>query len=374
MNESQEQRTDSVEPLLKLVNVEKRFADLLAVENLNLDIGSGDFVAIMGPSGCGKTTTLQMLAGLEQPTSGSIIRNGQSINDVPPWLRQMPLVWQSYALFPFLTVMDNVGFGLRNIDISKKERHRRSMSWLERLGIEDLKLRSPGTLSGGQAQRVALARALVLEPEVLLLDEPLSALDANMVVRMQSELAELQRDLGITFVYVTHNQSEAFAMANQMVIMDKGKIQQTGSPIDVYRTPKTRFVAEFVGTNNIIGGKIGSIDETGCSVETTLGKFISSNSSDALITVGQEIDLVVSADLVIVNKDTQDKRDNVISAHLVGESFVGNIVTLVLEGYGGLELKVQIQQRAFQDLNINANDKVTLSFQPEDTLIIPKIM
>ena len=374
MNESQEQRTDSVEPLLKLVNVEKRFGNLLAVENLNLDIGSGDFVAIMGPSGCGKTTTLQMLAGLEQPTSGSIIRNGQSINDVPPWLRQMPLVWQSYALFPFLTVMDNVGFGLRNIDISKKERHRRSMSWLERLGIEDLKLRSPGTLSGGQAQRVALARALVLEPEVLLLDEPLSALDANMVVRMQSELAELQRDLGITFVYVTHNQSEAFAMANQMVIMDKGKIQQTGSPIDVYRTPKTRFVAEFVGTNNIIGGKIGSIDETGCSVETTLGKFISSNSSGALITVGQEIDLVVSADLMIVNKDTQDKRDNVISAHLVGESFVGNIVTLVLEGYGGLELKVQIQQRAFQDLNINVNDKVALSFQPEDALIIPKIM
>ena len=374
MNESQEQRTDSVEPLLKLVNVEKRFGNLLAVENLNLDIGSGDFVAIMGPSGCGKTTTLQMLAGLEQPTSGSIIRNGQSINDVPPWLRQMPLVWQNYALFPFLTVIDNVGFGLRNIDISKKERHRRSMSWLERLGIEDLKLRSPETLSGGQAQRVALARALVLEPEVLLLDEPLSALDANMVVRMQSELAELQRDLGITFVYVTHNQSEAFAMANQMVIMDNGKIQQTGSPIDVYRTPKTRFVAEFVGTNNIIGGKIGSIDETGCSVETTLGKFISSNSSGALITVGQEIDLVVSADLMIVNKDTLDQRDNVISAHLVGESFVGNIVTLVLECYGGLELKVQIQQRAFQDLNINANDKVTLSFQPEDTLIIPKIM
>jgi len=374
VNESQEQRTDSVEPLLKLVNVEKRFGNLLAVENLNLDIGSGDFVAIMGPSGCGKTTTLQMLAGLEQPTSGSIIRNGQSINDVPPWLRQMPLVWQSYALFPFLTVMDNVGFGLRNIDISKKERHRRSMSWLERLGIEDLKLRSPGTLSGGQAQRVALARALVLEPEVLLLDEPLSALDANMVVRMQSELAELQRDLGITFVYVTHNQSEAFAMANQMVIMDNGKIQQTGSPIDVYRTPKTRFVAEFVGTNNIIGGKIGSIDETGCSVETTLGKFISSNSSGALITVGQEIDLVVSADLMIVNKDTLDQRDNVISAHLVGESFVGNIVTLVLEGYGGLELKVQIQQRAFQDLNINVYDKVTLSYQPEDALIIPKAM
>ena len=324
----------------------------------------------MGPSGCGKTTTLRMLAGLEKPTAGDISRDGKIINNVPPWLRRMPLVWQNYALFPFLSVLDNVAFGLRNDDVGKADRHQRSMEWLKRLGIGDLAHRNPDTLSGGQAQRVALARALVLEPDVLLLDEPLSALDAHMVVRMQTEIAELQRALGITFVYVTHNQSEAFAMADRVVIMNEGEIQQVGSPMDVYRTPRTRFVAEFVGTNNIIDGVVGSASSDRCTIETGLGGLVSSNPSNAEIANGDRVHLVVSADLVAVNAPGAEKTANAVIARLVGESFVGNVVTLVLEA-DGQELKVQLQQRALQDLKLQTNDEVSLTFDLRDTLIIP---
>lgn len=357
-------------PLLKFVAVEKRFGDALAVKNFDLEIAHGDFVAIMGPSGCGKTTTLRMLAGLEHPTAGTISQNGTIINGSPPWLRRMPLVWQNYALFPYLTVLENVGFGLRNDGVDKAERHRRSMVWLERLGIAELAQRSPDTLSGGQAQRVALARALVLEPKVLLLDEPLSALDANMVVRMQTEIAALQRALGITFVYVTHNQSEAFAMADRVVIMNEGEIQQVGSPMEVYRAPRTRFVAEFVGTNNIIDGVLRSQSAVECVIETELGRFISSNPSNAAPAEGAKVHLVVSADLVAVNQSDATESANVVAARLIGESFVGNVVTLVFEAEGGQELKVQLQQRALQELNLRINDGVRLTFDRQDSLII----
>ena len=356
---------------LTFTGVQKRFGDMVAVHGFDLEIGRGDFVAIMGPSGCGKTTTLRMLAGLETPTAGQICRDGVSINETPPWQRRMPLVWQNYALFPFLSVLDNVAFGLRNDDVGKAERHRRSQAWLERLGIGDLAHRTPDTLSGGQAQRVALARALVLEPEILLLDEPLSALDANMVVRMQTEIAELQRALGITFIYVTHNQSEAFAMADRVVIMNEGEIQQVGTPMDVYRAPRTRFVADFVGTNNIVEGVVRLAPKDKCTVVTKLGEFVSSNPSNTDIAAGANVHLVVSADLVSVSRSAKPGKGNTVAARLVGESFVGNMVTLVFEAGDGQEFKVQLQQRALQDLKLRTGDEITLTFDPMDTLIIP---
>lgn len=356
--------------LLTFQNVEKRFGDVLAVQNFNLEIGRGDFVAIMGPSGCGKTTTLRMLAGLETPTTGHILYHGQPIDEIPPWRREMPLVWQSYALFPFLSVLDNVAFGLKSRKVPKVERRARAQSWLERLGIGGMAHRMPDTLSGGQAQRVALARALVLEPEVLILDEPLSALDAHMVVRMQSELAELQRNLGITFVYVTHNQSEAFAMANRVVIMNEGRIEQVGAPLDVYRAPQTRFVAEFVGTNNIIAGKLDSIEGARLRIVTPLGSFVSTNPTGLDIPNGGDLNLVVGADMVSIATGAVPDRFNRVDARFVGESFSGNIVTLVFEAEGGQELKVQIQQRALRDLDLGADTTVTLSFDPAETLLV----
>ena len=245
-----------VAPLVEFRSVVKRFDDFVAVEDVNFTIDAGEFVAIMGPSGCGKTTTLRMLAGLEAPSEGNILMDGRVMNDVPAHERDTPLVWQSLALFPFLTARENVEFGLQMRGFGAAECRRRALEWLDRMEISEFAERDIASLSGGQKQRVALARSLVIEPRILLLDEPLSALDANLVIRMQSVLTRLQRELGITFVYVTHSQSEAFAMADRVVIMSRGHISQIGSPKDIYRAPANRFVAEFVGRNNIISGAV----------------------------------------------------------------------------------------------------------------------
>ena len=248
------------EPLLELDGLTKRFGEHEAVSGIDLEIAEGEFIALMGPSGCGKTTTLRMIAGLEEPTSGEVRLKGERINERKPWERDTPMVWQSLALFPYLSVRGNVEFGLKMRRMPARERRARALKWLEQVGIADYANRNIAQLSGGERQRVALARALVTEPRILLLDEPLSALDAHLRVRMQAEITELQRRLGITFVYVTHNQSEAFAMASRVVIMDAGLIQQIGAPREVYRAPANRFVAEFVGTNNIIEGRVRRAD------------------------------------------------------------------------------------------------------------------
>jgi spermidine/putrescine transport system ATP-binding protein len=225
------------EPLVVFEHVSKRYGDFVAVEAMNLEIHKGEFLAIMGSSGCGKTTTLRMLAGLDSPSDGEIRLAGRCINDLPVWSRDTPMVWQSLALFPFLTVRENVEFALKMRGVGKAERRKRASNWLDRMQIAEFAGRNVAQLSGGQRQRVALARSLVTEPEILLLDEPLSALDAHLKVRMQAVLSNLQRELGITFVYVTHSQSEAFSMAARVVIMSRGRIEQVGAPRDIYRTP-----------------------------------------------------------------------------------------------------------------------------------------
>lgn len=358
-------------PLLRLSGVGKDFEGVPAVHHFDLDISRGSFVAIMGPSGCGKTTLLRMIAGLERPTRGQIVLNGQPIQDLPPWKRRMPLVWQNYALFPFLSVIDNVAFGLRNEKVGRTEREARGQAWLNRLGIGDLARRNIGTLSGGQAQRVALARALVLEPEILLLDEPLSALDANMVVRMQTELAQLQRDLGITFIYVTHNQSEAFAMADAVVIMNGGNIEQVGSPMAVYKTPHTRFVAGFVGTNNIVDGVVGEANHDSYRVETAIGPFTTSASSSSDLKCGDGVHLVLGADVITVSMKPQATPVNEFQGRLIGESFAGNVALLVFETASGVEFRAQVPHRVLAALELSLHQPAWLSFEPKDALLIP---
>ena len=358
-------------PLLRLSGVGKDFDSVPAVRHFDLDISRGSFVAIMGPSGCGKTTLLRMIAGLERPTRGQIILNGQPIQDLPPWKRRMPMVWQNYALFPFLSVMDNVAFGLRNEKVGKTDREVRAQAWLNRLGIGDLARRNISTLSGGQAQRVALARALVLEPEILLLDEPLSALDANMVVRMQTELAQLQRDLGITFIYVTHNQSEAFAMADTVVIMNGGNIDQVGSPLAVYKTPRTRFVAGFVGTNNIVDGVVNQANHSWCRVETVVGPFTTSALPTGDLKIGDGVHLVVGADVMTVSMKPQATPVNEFQGRLIGESFAGNVALLVFENASGVEFRAQLPHRVLAALDLNLHQQAWLSFEPKDAILIP---
>jgi spermidine/putrescine transport system ATP-binding protein len=336
-------------------NVVKRFGGFEAVKRLNLEIREGEFLAIMGPSGCGKTTTLRMLAGLEEPSEGDIRLDGKSLVGVKPHERDTPMVWQSLALFPFLNARDNVEFGLKMRGLDRASRRRKAMDWLERLGIAEFALRDVGSLSGGQRQRVALARALVTEPRILLLDEPLSALDAHLVVRMQGVLTKLQRELGITFLYVTHSQSEAFAMADRVVIMAKGEIAQMGTARDIYRAPANRFVAEFVGRNNILSGTV----QADGRVATPAGIFSFGHGAAP----GTPVTFVVAADLVGISAAKPEAR-NAVAAQLISEEFVGSMVTLFLEAPGATEMKVQVQERALGDIPREPGQTLYLSFEP----------
>jgi spermidine/putrescine transport system ATP-binding protein len=245
---------------IELVSVEKEFTagghDVRAVEHVDLRIAEGEFFSLLGPSGCGKTTTLRMIAGFEEPTSGQILLHGRDVVGVPPFRRDVNMVFQQYALFPHMDVFENVAFGLRRKKVAKGEIARRVAEALALVELEGREKRRPRQLSGGQQQRVALARALVNRPRALLLDEPLGALDLKLRQAMQLELKRIQREVGITFVYVTHDQEEALTMSDRLVVMNAGRIEQLGSPRELYEHPATRFVANFIGTSNILTGRL----------------------------------------------------------------------------------------------------------------------
>jgi len=237
---------------IELIALTKRFASTFAVEEINLKVPGGRYCCLLGPSGCGKTTTLRMIAGHEVATSGDILLGTQNVTDLPPAARGTAMMFQSYALFPHLDVIDNVSFALKMRGVDKPERHAKARRLLEHVDMAKYAERLPAQLSGGQQQRVALARALITEPQVLLLDEPLSALDPFLRIRMRAELKRLQRELGITFIHVTHGQDEAMALADIVVLMNEGTIAQAGSPREVFNTPATEFVAKFIGGHNIV--------------------------------------------------------------------------------------------------------------------------
>lgn len=345
-------------PLVQFRSVHKAFGTYVAVKSLDLDIRRGEFLALMGPSGCGKTTTLRMLAGLEAPTSGSITIGGRVMNDVPPHRRDTPLVWQSLALFPFLSVIENVEFGLRMRGVSPKERRERAMVWLDRMALAGFENRRIDQLSGGQRQRVALARSLVTEPEMLLLDEPLSALDAHLVIRMQGVLTRLQKELGITFVYVTHSQSEAFAMADRVVIMGHGEIEQIGTPQEIFRGPRSRFVAEFVGRNNILSGPV-----TGGVMQTPQGG-IPVSAPD-----GQR-EIVVAADRVTVSRDRPEGA--ALRASFLSEEFAGTGIICYFETPDGAEWKAQVGEKQLAALNPESGQDFWLSWDSTNTHVMER--
>ena len=245
-------------PDIRLEGVTKRFGDMTAVDALDLEMPRGAFYALLGPSGCGKTTTLRMIGGFEDPTEGKVFLGGDDVTEHPPYKRDVNTVFQSYALFPHLSVEKNVAFGLERQKVSKDEVRTRTAEALELVQLGKFGKRKPGQLSGGQAQRVALARALVNRPRALLLDEPLGALDLRLRKQLQIELKRIQQDIGITFVHVTHDQEEAMSMADTIAVMHDGKIEQSGSATDLYERPRTEFVANFLGVSNLIDGKLGA--------------------------------------------------------------------------------------------------------------------
>ena len=287
-------------PAVSLQHVSKAFEQTYAVREIDLELAQGEFFALLGPSGCGKTTTLRMVGGFELPTSGRILLDGADVTGLPPYKRDVNTVFQSYALFPHMTVADNVAFGLRRKRVAGAEAARRANRMLELVGLEGFGKRRPHQLSGGQQQRVALARALVNEPKVLLLDEPMGALDAKIRKSMQIELKRIQQEVGITFLYVTHDQGEAMSMADRLAVMNGGRIEDIGEPHRVYDRPATQFVAEFLGSCNILAAEL---DDTatlrlpdGTPVQATEEELRAIATRDARIGLRPEKLVVLRAD------------------------------------------------------------------------------
>ncbi len=286
---------------LQLSNVGKVFDNgTAAVIDFNLDVAKGEFIAFLGPSGCGKTTTLRMIAGFETISSGDIFIRGSRINDLPPERRPTAMIFQSYALFPHMTVRGNVRFGLDVKRMPAEERDAKVERILEKLGLTEVGDQKPDRLSGGQKQRIALARALVVEPDILLLDEPLGALDANLRKSIQNELKLLQRRLGITFVFVTHAQSEALALSDRIVVMNAGRIEQISAPYELYTRPKTLFVARFIGRNAVIPGTVKSSEGDSVRLDTPFG-MLSGTASGAVAAIGAKASLAVPAEAIDVH-------------------------------------------------------------------------
>ena len=351
--------------LVSFEGVVKRFGSFVAVQKMDFEIRKGEFLAIMGSSGCGKTTTLRMLAGLEAPSEGVIRLSGKPINDLPTWSRDTPMVWQSLALFPFLNVRENVEFALKMRGVGKAERRRRAEQWLDRMQITEFAERNIAQLSGGQRQRVALARSLVVEPEILLLDEPLSALDAALKVRMQSVLKNLQRETGITFVYVTHSQSEAFSMADRVVIMSRGVIEQIGTPQQIYRTPRTRFVADFLGSSNLFSGKVRQGAAGQMELETPAGALML-GAEDALPSAGMAATVTVLDTKTHLSVAAPQRSVNVVPVRVVGEEFVGATATVYLETAQGQEIRVQKGHDELADLPLDVGQQLFAWWEPKD--------
>ena len=282
---------------LQLSHVGKVFDNgTAAVIDFNLDVNKGEFIAFLGPSGCGKTTTLRMIAGFENISSGDISIRGKTINHLLPEQRPTSMIFQNYALFPHMTVRDNVGFGLDVKGMAPAERDAKVSRMLETLGLTDVAGQRPDRLSGGQRQRIALARSLVVEPDILLLDEPLGALDANLRKNIQNELKLLQRSLGITFVFVTHAQSEALALSDRIVVMNQGKIEQISPPYELYTKPKSLFVAQFIGRNTLIPGTVRASDGDSVTIDTPYGMLMGSAQAGA--SSGSKANLILPAESI----------------------------------------------------------------------------
>ncbi|MCU1465999.1 MAG: hypothetical protein JWM72_1927 [Actinomycetia bacterium] len=336
--------TESDGPIeVGLYGVTKRFGDLVAVDDVTIAVGRGEFFSMLGPSGCGKTTSLRMIAGFEEPDRGRVELTGRDIVGVPPYKRNVNTVFQSYALFPHLTVADNVAFGLRRKKVSKSDVRDRVKRYLDLVQLNGYDDRRPSQLSGGQQQRVALARALVNEPAVLLLDEPLGALDLKLRKQMQLELMRIQREVGVTFVYVTHDQEEALVMSDRLAVMSQGKVEQVGYPEDIYERPATRFVAGFIGTSNIIEaavtGRIGDFLE----VEAAPGdRLLVPAPTDRSVSPGDRLSFTVRPEKLRVVAESEIVADRLctVSGTVVDVVYQGVSTQLVIRTESGTTLVV----------------------------------
>ncbi len=319
------------EAFIQLSGVYKKFegAEDAVVRNLNLDVKQGEFLTLLGPSGCGKTTTLRMLAGFEQPTAGRIIIDGEDVTDISPHERCVNTVFQNYALFPHMNIFDNIAFGLKMKKVSKSEIKDRVSAMLKMIQLEGYEKRMPSQLSGGQMQRVAIARAVVNNPKVLLLDEPLGALDLKLRKQMQLELKQLQKRLGITFIFVTHDQEEALTMSDRIVVMREGVIEQLGAPDEIYEKPLTRFVADFIGDTNLLDGRVAAIED-GKALFQLGGQTELIRISAANLAVGEDISIAVRPERIKL-KYVPETEEPYLKGSLKDRIYTGTYYKTVVE-------------------------------------------
>jgi ABC-type Fe3+/spermidine/putrescine transport system ATPase subunit len=349
---------------LRLENLTKRFGNLVAVDRVNLEIEEGEFICFLGPSGCGKTTVLRMITGFETVTEGNVIFDGKVINDLIPQKREFGIVFQSYALFPNMTVEDNIAFGLKVRKMPKKAIRERVDQMLDLIGLRDWRRLYPAQLSGGQQQRVALVRALAPNPQVLLLDEPLSALDAKIRVRLRAEIKRLQQELKKTMIYVTHDQEEALSIADKVVVMEAGQFRQVGRPIDIYKYPASSFVADFVGTSNFFNGL-----RTHDRVQTEKREFkISQIGSSS----EEEVYLAIRPEKIEVFKygEPPAESTNLIPGRIDVVTFLGAAVRLVVN-MDGEEVISDVIEKEFEQRQLKQGEEVVLYFPPEAFIIYP---
>ncbi|RKT32824.1 putative spermidine/putrescine transport system ATP-binding protein [Roseovarius halotolerans] len=351
-----------------LNNIVKRFGNFTAVHRSSLEIAEGAFVTLLGPSGCGKTTNLRMIAGLLDPTEGEILIGGKRVNDVPIHKRNLGLVFQNYALFPHKTVAENVAFGLKYRDVPSSDIPRRVQEALELVQLPDVGDRYPKALSGGQQQRIALARAIVIEPDVLLLDEPLSALDANLREDMRVELKRIQERIGVTTVFVTHDQSEALAMSDQIVVMSAGRVEQVGAPEEVYNTPSSEFVANFLGASNILEGKCTDIGADKVAIEAPIfGKLAIPAEKAPLIKGPGPAKLVVRAEKLQLSQSPAPDGVVSVPAYVETVDYQGQAVRyFVRAGDTQLQAINMIDGHPFAE-----GTEVNLLLRPQDCAALP---
>jgi spermidine/putrescine transport system ATP-binding protein len=351
---------------VRLSNVTKSFGEFVAVDDLTLDIQDGEFFSLLGPSGCGKTTTLRMIAGFEELTQGEISIAGEPVHGVPPYRRPVNTVFQSYAIFPHLNVFDNVAFGLRRSGVKGEELRQRVTEACAMVQLEGFEKRRPGMLSGGQQQRVALARALVNRPKVLLLDEPLGALDLKLRKEMQLELKSLQHEVGITFVYVTHDQEEALTMSDRIAVMNEGKVQQVADPATLYELPKNRFVANFIGQTNVFSGTVESASADRVTLRTRAGSSIEAVAPEGeTVEAGSEAHAAVRPEKVRFGGE----GDNVVPVRIKQVVYLGVSTQYIGELEGGGTL-VLYQQNVHEGTGPREGDEVSVTWEARNCRVL----
>jgi len=354
---------------IRLVDLEKRFREVIAVDRINLRIEAGEFFSLLGPSGCGKTTTLRMIGGFEAPTGGSIELRGRDVTNDPPDRRPVNMVFQNYALFPHLNVGDNIAFGLRRKNIDKAQIRQRVHEALELVHLTGYEKRRPNQLSGGQQQRVALARALVNRPNVLLLDEPLGALDLKLRKALQIELKRVQAEVGITFVYVTHDQEEALTMSDRIAVMSHGQVEQLGTPEELYERPRTRFVADFIGTTNLLTGAVEAADATAGTalVRLTGGDTCVVAGTD--MAIGRTVELSVRPESILIkaSNGAAPAGPDPIRGSVEQVAYLGGNVQYQVRTNGGLAITA-LAPKTVQRLQVGSD--VDLVWPPTEALVL----